>query len=101
MLSQRVLILWTLIPSLTNNNLPLDTIEHLAWGSNLDWGFNKHPPAVAFFLEVFYQIFGPQDWAYYLLRQIFVIIAFVVVFKFAENLLINQINFAIVLILTL
>ena len=47
------LILWTLIPSLTNNNLPLDTIEHLAWGSNLDWGFNKHPPAVAFFLEVF------------------------------------------------
>ena len=80
------LILWTLIPSLTNSNLPLDTIEHLAWGSNLDWGFNKHPPAVAFFLEIFYQIFGPQDWAYYLLSQIFVIIAFIVVFKFAEEL---------------
>ena len=80
------LVLWTLIPSLTNNNLPLDTIEHLAWGSNLDWGFNKHPPAVAFFLEIFYQIFGPQDWAYYLLSQIFVIIAFIVVFKFAEEL---------------
>ena len=79
------LILWTLIPSLTNNNLPLDTIEHLAWGSNLDWGFNKHPPAVAFFLEVFYQIFGAQDWAYYLLSQIFVIIAFVVVFQFANE----------------
>ena len=43
------LILWTLIPSLTNNNLPLDTIEALAWGSNLDWGFNKHPPGSAFF----------------------------------------------------
>ena len=85
------LILWTLIPSLTNNNLPLDTIEHLAWGSNLDWGFNKHPPAVAFFLEIFYQIFGPQDWAYYLLSQIFVIIAFIVVFKFAEELFKNKI----------
>ena len=24
-------------PSLTNKNLPLDTIEALAWGSNLDW----------------------------------------------------------------
>ena len=81
------LVLWTLIPSLTNNNLPLDTIEHLAWGSNLDWGFNKHPPAVALFLEIFYQIFGPQDWAYYLLSQIFVVIAFLVVFKFAESLL--------------
>jgi len=84
------LILWTLIPSLTNNNLPLDTIEHLAWGSNLDWGFNKHPPAVAFFLEVFYQIFGAQDWAYYLLSQIFVVIAFIVVFKFAEELFKNK-----------
>ena len=49
------LIIWTLIPSLTNNNLPLDTIEALAWGSNLDWGFNKHPPMSAFFPEVFFQ----------------------------------------------
>ena len=84
------LILWTLAPSLTNNNLPLDTIEALAWGSNLDWGFDKHPPASAFFLEFFYQIFGAQDWAYYLLSQIFVVIAFVVVFKFAEELLKNK-----------
>ena len=84
------LILWTLVPSLTNNNLPLDTIEHLAWGSNLDWGFNKHPPAVAFFLELFYQIFGSQDWAYYLLSQIFVVIAFIIVFKFAEELFRNK-----------
>ena len=59
------LILWTLIPTITNNNLPLDTIEALAWGSNLDWGFNKHPPASAFFLEIFYQVFGSNDWAYY------------------------------------
>ena len=79
------LILWTLIPSFTNNNLPLDTIEALAWGSNLDWGFNKHPPISAFVVELFYQIFGSQDWAYYLLSQICVIISFVVVFKFAED----------------
>ncbi len=80
------LIIWTIVPSLTNNNLPLDTIEALAWGGNLDWGFTKHPPASAFFLEVFYQIFGAQDWAYYLLSQIFTVIAFFVVFKFAEEL---------------
>jgi len=84
------LIIWTIVPSLTNNNLPLDTIEALAWGSNLDWGFNKHPPMSAFFLEVFYQIFGSQDWAYYLLSQIFVLISFVVVFKFAEELFKNM-----------
>ena len=25
------LFVWTLVPSMTNNNLPLDTIEALAW----------------------------------------------------------------------
>ena len=81
------LIIWTLVPSLTNNNLPLDTIEALAWGSNLDWGFNKHPPMSAFFSELFFQIFGAQDWAYYLLSQIFVWISFYYVFKFAHEIL--------------
>ena len=85
------LILWTLIPSITNNNLPLDTIEALAWGSNLDWGFNKHPPASAFFLEIFYQVFGSNDWAYYLLSQIFVITTFFIVFNFAEKIFDNKI----------
>ena len=84
------LFVWTLVPAITNNNLPLDTIEALAWGSNLDWGFDKHPPASAFFVEFFYQIFGSQDWVYYFLSQIFVTIAFFVVFKFAEELLDNK-----------
>ena len=83
------LIVWTLVPSLTNQNLPLDTIEALAWGSNLDWGFNKHPPMSAFFSEVFFQIFGAQDWIYYLLSQIFVLIAFYYVFKLANEILGN------------
>ena len=75
------LIIWTLAPSLTNVNLPLDTIEALAWGSNLDWGFNKHPPFSAFAVNVFYNIFGSRDWVYYLLSQIFVLIAFISIFK--------------------
>ena len=84
------LLFWTLVPSLTNHNLPLDTIEALAWSSNLDWGFNKHPPMSAFFPEVFFQIFGSQDWAYYLLSQIFVIISFYYVFKFSKEILKND-----------
>ena len=51
------LLIWTLVPSFTNDNLPLDTIEALSWGSNLDWGFNKHPPMSAFLPEVFYQLY--------------------------------------------
>ena len=85
------LIIWVAIPTLTNHNLPLDTIEALAWGSDLDWGFNKHPPMSALFVEIFYQIFGTQDWAYYLLSQICVIISFFAVFKFAEYFFENKI----------
>ncbi len=81
------LILWTVVPSITNINLPLDTIEHLAWGSNLDWGYGKHPPMVAFILEIFFQIFGPQDWAYYFLSQIFVVVSFFIIFKLSQEIL--------------
>ncbi len=85
------LLLWTVVPTITNSNLPLDVIEALAWGSNLDWGFNKHPPGSAFFPEVFFQIFGPQDWAFYLLSQIFVVSSFYIVFKFSNEILNNDI----------
>ncbi len=81
------LLLWTIIPSLSNTNLPLDTIEALAWGSNLDWGFSKHPPFSAFAVEFFFKIFGNNDWAYYLLSQIFVLVSFFFVWKFSNEIL--------------
>ncbi len=92
------LIFWTLVPSLTNQNLPLDTIEKLAWGNNLAWGFSKHPPMSPFFAELFFKIFGPQDWAYYLLSQIFVIISFYYIFKFSKDIFKNKL-FALISVL--
>ena len=94
------LFVWTLIPSITNNNLPLDTIEALAWGSNLDWGYNKHPPVSAFFVEFFYFFFGSNDIAYYFLSQIFVILAFYIVWVFSNEFFQNKtLSFFSVLIL--
>ena len=93
------LIVWTAVPTFTNNNLPLDTIEALAWGSNLDWGFNKHPPMSAFLAEIFYQIFGSQDWAYYLLSQICIIVSFFAVFKLAEDFFQNKVFFLLSVLL--
>ena len=86
------LFLWVLVPSISNVNLPLDTIEALAWGTNLDWGFNKHPPFSAFAVETFYLIFGSKDWAYYLLSQIFLLIGFVYVWKLSNELINDKIN---------
>ena len=94
------LIIWTLVPALTNQNLPLDTIEALAWGSNMDWGFNKHPPLSALAVEIFYQLFGSQDWAYYFLSQIFVISAFFIVWVFSKDFFHNQ-TFSLISVLLL
>ncbi len=94
------LVIWTLIPAISNNNLPLDTIEALAWGNNLDWGYNKHPPISAWSVEIFYQIFGNQDWAYYFLSQVFVITTFFIIFKFSEDLFKNKI-FSLISVLLL
>ena len=84
------LSLWTLVPSISNVNLPLDTIEALAWASNLEWGFNKHPPLSAFAVGVFYFIFGSNDWAYYLLSQVFVLITFYFVWKLSNEFFSNK-----------
>ena len=94
------LIIWTLIPTFSNINLPLDTIEALAWGSDLKWGFNKHPPLSAFAAEIFFKIFGNEDWAFYFLSQVFVIISFIVVFKFSVEFFNNK-NFALLSVLLL
>ncbi len=94
------IIVWTLVPSISNTNLPLDTIEALAWGGNLDWGYSKHPPFSAWSVEIFYRIFGNQDWAYYFLSQLFVITAFFVIFKFSEDFFKNKI-FSLISVLLL
>ena len=84
------LLVWTLVPSFTNKNLPLDVFEALSWGTNLDWGWDKHPPLSIFFPEIFYQLFGSQDWAYYLLSQVFIIFSFIAIFKLAKEFLKNE-----------
>ena len=93
------LIVWVFVPSISNTNLPLDTIEALAWGSNLDWGFNKHPPMSALAVEIFYFVFGNQDWAYYLLSQIFVIFTFLIIWKFANIFFNNKLSSLISILL--
>ena len=85
------LIIWTVVPALTNENLPLDTIEALAWASDINWGYDKHPPLSALFVWFTYSIFGANDWAYYLLSQIFIVFSFYLLWKFSENFLQNKI----------
>ena len=86
------IFLWTAIPSILNSNLPLDTIEGLAWGNDLRLGYDKYPPVFPLFTELFFKIFGNQDWAYYLLSQLLIGSCFIIVFKFSQYFLENNIH---------
>ena len=85
-------LIWTLIPTLANSNLPLDTIEALAWASDIQWGYSKHPPSSAWSSGLIFAIFSNQDWAYYLLSQLFVALSFTIVWKFSEDFFKKQIH---------
>ena len=84
------LVIWTLVPSISNINLPLDTIEALGWSGKLQLGYDKYPPLFPLFIEFFYLVFGNQDWAYYFLSQLFVVSSFYIIFKFSENFFQNR-----------
>ena len=75
------IIIWTAIPTISNDNLPLDVIEAIAWSDGWPLGWDKHPPLSSWFPGLFFQAFGNQDWLYYFLSQIFVVFSFVLVWK--------------------
>ena len=64
------IVIWTFVPYVFNINLPLDTIEALAYGNDLQLGYDKYPPLFPLIIEFVFQIFGNQDWAFYFLSQI-------------------------------
>jgi len=70
------LVFWTLAPSLSSPNLPLDAIEGYAWGKEWLIGTHKHPPLQAWILETLYMITGRARWAPYLASQIAIVTAF-------------------------
>ena len=37
-------VIWTLVPSISNENLPLDVIEAIAWSNGWPMVWEKHPP---------------------------------------------------------
>ena len=93
------LIIWTLVPFASNENLPLDVIEAIVWSDGWPLGWAKHPPLSSWFPGFIFFIFGNQDWAYYLLSQIFVILSFFVVWKFSEEFFENKYHSLIAVLL--
>jgi 4-amino-4-deoxy-L-arabinose transferase-like glycosyltransferase len=66
-------VVWTLVPVLTQPNLPLDAIEMLFWGREWELGYHKHPPLAAWMAETAACLTANAPWALYLLPQLAVV----------------------------
>lgn len=71
-------VIWTALPALLYDNLPLDLIEALTYGREWQLGYDKLPPLPWWVIEILYRAIG-HDIAYYALAQIAVIGAFALV----------------------
>ena len=67
------LVVWTLVPLVCNTCLPLDCMEAVLWGSEWEWGYDKHPPLSGWMAELFSERMG--DAGVYLLSQLCVVSA--------------------------
>jgi 4-amino-4-deoxy-L-arabinose transferase-like glycosyltransferase len=76
---------WTALPALLYANLPLDLIEALMYGREWQLGYDKLPPLPWWLVEIAHRLIG-QDFAYYLLAQVSVETAFLLVYAMARPL---------------
>ena len=76
-------LIWVVVPTISNNNLPLDVIEAIVWSDGWPLGWEKHPPLSSWFPGLFFKIFGNQDWSYYFLSQLFLVFSLIIVWKFS------------------
>lgn len=81
------LLLWTLIPALVRDNLPLDAMEGATWGHQLEWGYDKNPFLNGWLTALATQLGHYADWPVYLFSQLSVVICFWAVWKLAKHML--------------
>jgi hypothetical protein len=78
-------LLWTLVPTLLFNSLPLDAIEGVAYGRDWQLGYWKHPPLPWLLLDLTHRLAGGQLWAYFLLGQAVVVACFWAVWRLGRE----------------
>ncbi|HEY1364560.1 MAG TPA: glycosyltransferase family 39 protein [Xanthobacteraceae bacterium] len=79
------LVVWAALPTLLYPNLPLDLIEALTYGREWQLGYDKLPPLPWWMVEIAYRLLG-VDAAYYVLAQLAVVSAFVLIWLLARRL---------------
>lgn len=80
------MLVWTLVPTLVNRNLPLDVVEALAWGHEWEWGYEKHPPLSAWAAEAAAVLGNGVDAPLYLMSQICIGLGFWGMYRLGKRL---------------
>ena len=80
------LLVWTVYSYVTQSNLDKwgDMAENFAWGQEWQLGYYKHPPLFSWITALWFKVFPTEDWAYFLLSQVNVIIGFVAIWFLAK-----------------
>lgn len=93
------LFLWTVAATLFRSTVPFDTAEGFAWGSQWQWGYDKHPLLAPWLTALFADVGGGVGFATYLLSQISVVVAFICIYLFAKKIMPVALAFISVLLL--
>lgn len=70
------IILWTLVPALVFESVPLDVAENIAWAKEWQLGYYKHPPLQAWLTGVALALSGGAMWSIYLMSQLAIVTCF-------------------------
>lgn len=78
-------VLWVVQTSLCQKILPLDVIEAIVWGEEMQWGQMKSPPLSGWIAAFFSWCSGHADWSLYLASQLTVVCAVYFVYKLSRE----------------
>ena len=78
-------IFWVLQAALFQNILPLDAVEAIVWGRQLQLGQMKSPPLSGYLAYAAFWLSGGQDWSLYLLDQLTVCCGIFFVYKLGRE----------------
>ncbi len=79
--------LWTLAPTLFRCNLPMDALEGMNWGHQLQWGYDKNPWLNASLSRLALFLGGPSGWMTYLFSQLSVGLCLLAVWRLGQKIL--------------
>ncbi len=79
------MLLWTAIPALLFQNLPLDVIELLSWGHEWQFGYAKHPPGPAWILEALAVVSDRADWLAYFASQLAIAVTYWAIWRLGRE----------------